>query len=79
MSWTSPEVTQLGNTTREWTLTGSLLSTHDAIVAKPTAGVGSGVRINSITVFLNPTRYVFSITIVGAGAMAFCVAGEQMD
>lgn len=79
MSWTSPEVTQLGNTTREWTASGSALSTHDAIVAKPTAGVGSGVRINSITAFLSPTRYVISITIVGTGAMAFRVAAEEMD
>jgi hypothetical protein len=78
MAWTSNQVTQNGNTTVNWTATGSSLSTHDAIVVKPTSG-SSGLRINSITARLSPTRYTVSVSVVGAGAMAFRLAAEQMD
>jgi len=78
MAWTTNQVTQNGNTTVSWNVTGSALSTHDAIVVKPTSG-GSGLRINSITARLGPTRYSVSVSVVGAGAMAFRLAAEQMD
>jgi hypothetical protein len=78
MSWTTNQVTQNGNTTVSWTVTGSALSTHDAIVVKPTSG-SSGLRINSITARIGPTQYTVSVSVVGAAAMAFRLAAEQMD
>lgn len=78
MAWTTNEVTQNGNTTATWSITGDALSTHDAIVVRPTAG-GSGVRINSITARRSSTRYSVSVTVVGAEAMAFRFSAEAMD
>lgn len=78
MAWTTGTVTQNGNTTTGWVITGSALSTHDAVVVKPTAG-SSCLRVNSITVCLSPTRYIVSLSVVGGGAMSFQFAAEQMD
>ena len=78
MAWTTNEVTQNGNTTGSWNITGDALSTHDAIVVKPTAG-GSGLRLNDVTARQSPTRYSVSVTVVGAEAMAFRFAAEAMD
>jgi hypothetical protein len=79
MAWTSSQVTQNGNTTVNWTLGphGSI-SSHDAIVLKPTSG-SSGMRIESTTVRIGPSRYQVAVRVVGGGAMAFRFAAEQMD
>jgi hypothetical protein len=78
MAWTTSQVTQNGNTTANWTITGSALSTHDAVVVGPTSG-SSGLRINSITVRRSPTSYTVNLSVIGAGAMAFRFYAEQMD
>ena len=78
MAWTTGTVTQNGNQTLTWIITGGALSTHDAVVVKPTAG-SSGLRINSTTVRRSPKRYDVSVTVVGGGAMSFQFAAEQMD
>jgi hypothetical protein len=78
MSWTSSQVTQNGNSTVSWSISGGSLSTHDAIVVQPTAG-SSGVKINSITAKRDPARYSVSVSVVGAEAMAYRFAAEQMD
>ena len=78
MSWTTDQVTQNGNTTGNWTITGSALSTHDAVVVGPTSG-SSGLRINSITVKRSPTSYSVSLSVIGSAAMAFRFYAEQMD
>jgi hypothetical protein len=79
MAWTSQSGTQNGNTTLPWTIgPHSSLSTADAIVVRPTSG-NSGLRINDVTVRLNPTRYIVSLTVVGGGAMAFKFSAEEMD
>ena len=49
MAWTTNQVTQNGNTTTTWTITGSALSRHDAVVVGPTSG-SSELRINNIAV-----------------------------
>lgn len=78
MSWTTNQVTQNGNTTATWTITGSALTTHDAVVPRPTSG-SSCLRINNIRVCLSPTRYLVSLSVVGSGAMAFRFSAEAMD
>ena len=79
MAWTSTQVTQNGNTTTTWSIgPHSSLSTADAIVVRPSAG-NSGLRINSVTARINPTRYDVSVTVAGSGAMAFKFSAEEMD
>jgi hypothetical protein len=78
MAWTTGQVTQNGNTTLSWVITGSALSTHDAVVVGPTSG-SSGLRINSVTVRRSPTSYTVSLSVIGAAAMAFRFSAEQMD
>lgn len=78
MAWTTNQVTQNGNTTGTWTITGGSLSNHDAIVVKPESG-SSGLSINSITARISPNRYSVSVTVNGGVAMAFRFAAEQMD
>jgi hypothetical protein len=78
MSWTTNQVTQNGNTTTSWVVTGGSLSTHDAVVLRPETG-SSSMRINSITVGINPTSYTISVSVIGAGAMGFRFSAEQMD
>lgn len=78
MAWTTGQVTQNGNTTATFGITGSALSNHDVVVVGPTAG-NSGLRINSVTVRRNPNRYDVSVTVVGAQAMSFRFHAEQID
>jgi hypothetical protein len=78
MSWTTNQITQNGNTTANWDITGSALSTHDAVVVNTASG-NSGLRINSVTVFRNPLRYSVNLTVVGGQAMAFRFSAEAMD
>jgi hypothetical protein len=78
MAWTTSSVTQNGNTTQNWTITGSALTTHDAVVVRPVSGT-SGLRLESTTIFPSPIRYVVSVRVVGAGAVAFKFSAEAMD
>jgi hypothetical protein len=78
MSWTTNVVTQNGNSTGTWFITGGGLSTHDEVVVHPTAG-GSGLRVNNVTVTTNPLKYAVSLSVVGGAAMAFSFSGEQVD
>jgi hypothetical protein len=78
MAWTTGQVTQNGNTTASWVISGSALSTHDAVVVRSESG-SSGLRINSIIVRINPTSYTVSLSVIGAGAMAFRFSGEAID
>lgn len=79
MAWTSTQVTQNGNSVVNWSIgPHSSLSTHDAIVMRPDSG-NSGLRIEQITVFRNPTRYSVTVRVVGGSAMAFRFSAEQMD
>ncbi len=78
MSWTTGQITQNGNTTASWIITGSALSNHDAVVVKPESG-SSGLRINNIIARRSPNSYEVSVTVVGSGAMAYRFSAEAMD
>jgi hypothetical protein len=79
MAWTSTQVTQNGNTTVTWGIgPHSSLSTHDCVVLRPVSG-SSGMRIEHITVYRNPTKYHVRVRVLGTDAMAFRFAAEQMD
>lgn len=79
MAWTTAEVTQLGNTTTGWQVTGSALSVHDAIVVGLTEPTPSLIRIDQIARGVSPTRYDLSVTVVGSDAVSFRVFAEQMN
>lgn len=79
MAWTSQSATQNGNSTAIWTIgPHSSLSTHDCVVIRDDAG-NSGIRLHHITVRRNPLVYQARVEVVGAGAVAFRFAAEQMD
>jgi hypothetical protein len=79
MSWTSTQITQNGNTTLTWSVgPHSSVSTHDAIVVRPSSGT-SRLEIESINVKINPTNYHIRVRVIGSGAMAFRFSAEQMD
>lgn len=78
MSWTTSQVTQNGNQTRDWTITGSALSPADAVVIRADSG-SSGMRINHVTVRISPLRYTVQVAVIGGGATAFRFSAEQMD
>jgi hypothetical protein len=78
MSFTSTQVTQNGNTTVTWTLgPHPVLSDRDVIVLKPETGT-SRMRIDSQSVGL-PPNYSVTVSVLGAGAMAFRFSGQQID
>lgn len=79
MAWTSNQVTQNGNTTRNWTATGSSLSTHDCIVVGLTSATSSALRIEYIDRYVNPNSYRIRVRVVGAGAVAFRAYAEKMN
>lgn len=78
MAYTTNMVTQNGNTTNTWTVSGGSISTHDCLVLKPISG-SSGLKITSKKVYLSPTRYKISVQVIGSGAMAFRVSAERMN
>jgi hypothetical protein len=78
MSWTSTQVTQNGNSTVGWDISGSSLSNADAIVVRLVSG-GSGLRINSVTARVGPNRYHVNVSVIGSGAVAFKFSAEEMD
>jgi len=71
-------ITQNGNTTVTWKISGGSVSTHDCIVVKPISG-SSGLRITSKTIYRTPTRYYVTTKVVGAGAIAFRFTAEKMN
>jgi hypothetical protein len=66
-------VTQNGNTTRIWTLSGSSVSNR-LILAQVHESGNSGIKIGNITSRINPNRYEFTVTVVGPDAVAFRIA-----
>ena len=78
MSWTTGQVTQNGNSTLIWHITGGSLSRADAIVVRPVAG-SAGLKINSVTARISPNSYDVSLSVIGASAMAFKFSAEEMD
>ncbi len=68
----SNQVTQNGNTTQNWVLSGGGVSNHDAIVVElDNTTPNTGVTISNIEGFISPNRYSFDITVVGPDAVAF--------
>jgi hypothetical protein len=78
LAWTSTIVTQNGNTTVTWSISGGSVSSHDCIVVQPISG-SSGLRLTSKTVFRSPTRYHVTVQVVGSGAMAYRFKAEAMN
>jgi hypothetical protein len=79
VAWTSQAATQNGNTSVTWTIgPANSLSTHDAVVVRHDAG-NSGIRLHHVTVRRNPLVYEARVEVVGAAAVAFRFAAEQMD
>jgi hypothetical protein len=68
----SNQVTQNGNTTQNWVLSGSLVSNHDVVVVQlDNTTPNTAVRISNIRLFINPNRYSLDISVLGPDAVAF--------
>lgn len=68
----SNQVTQNGNTTQNWVLSGGGISNHDVLAVElDNTTPNTGVTISNIQEFINPNRYSFDITVVGSDAVAF--------
>lgn len=68
----SNQVTQNGNTTQTWVLSGGAVSNHDVVVVQlDNTTPNTAVRISNIRVLINPNRYSFDISVIGPDAVAF--------
>ena len=79
MSWTSDQATQNGNTTVTWIVTGSDLSTHDAVVVGLTSDTNSRIRLHWVEMGRDPTSYRLRVEVVGGDAVAFRAYAEKMN
>jgi len=70
----SNQVTQNGNTTQNWVLSGGTVSNHDVLVVQlDNTTANTAVQISNVRVLINPTRYSFDIKVMGPDAVAFRV------
>jgi len=68
----SNQVTQNGNTTQNWVLSGGGISNHDVIVLQlDNTTPNTAVSISNIRTLINPNRYSFLVSVVGPDAVAF--------
>lgn len=64
------QVTQAGNTTVGWTLSGGDLTRRSLIVQWHEGG-NSGFKLDNIVSRINPNRYEFRTTVIGPEPVAF--------
>ena len=68
----SNQVTQNGNTTLNWVLSG--ISNHEVVVLElDNTTANTSVTISNIRLFINPNRYSFDVSAIGPDAVAFRV------
>jgi hypothetical protein len=73
----STQVTQNGNTTLNWTISGggggNAISNNDVMTLQldNSGTANTGVQISNIVGFINPNRYSMNVTVVGPDAVAF--------
>lgn len=68
----SNQITQNGNTTQGWVLSGGAVSNHDVVVVQlDNTTPNTAVQISNIRLLINPNRYVFNISVLGPDAVAF--------
>lgn len=70
----SNQVTQNGNTTQNWVLSGGSVSNHDVLVVElDNTTPNTSVMLSNVHGFINPNRYSFDVTVSGPDAVAFRV------
>jgi hypothetical protein len=70
---TFPPITLNGNTTTRWINQGGGITNHEvfAFTLQDTSPANTtGVLISDVTVFINPTRYACTLTVVGDQAVS---------
>jgi hypothetical protein len=68
----SNQVTQNGNTTRTWTLSGSGVSNHDTVVVQlDNTTPSTSIELMNVRGLINPNRYVVDVKVIGPDAVAF--------
>lgn len=72
----SVEVTQNGNTTLNWIISGggggNAVSNNDVVTLQlDNSTPNTGVQISNIVGFISPNRYSMDVTVVGPDAVAF--------
>lgn len=70
---TFPTITQNGNTTLNWVNSGGGITNHEVFAftlqnTSPTNGTGA--LISNVTVFINPTRYLCTLSVKGPQAIS---------
>jgi hypothetical protein len=68
----SNQVTQNGNSTSNWILSGGSVSNHDVVVVQlDNTTPNTSVEISNIRLSISPNRYSFDVTVHGPDAVAF--------
>jgi hypothetical protein len=70
---TFPTITQNGNTTLNWVNQGGGITNHEvfAFTLQSTSPTnGTGALISNVTVFINPTRYLCTLSVKGPQAVS---------
>jgi hypothetical protein len=68
------QVTQNGNSTQNWVLSGGSVSNHDVLVVElDNTTPNTSVMLSNVHGFINPNRYSFNVTVSGPDAVAFRV------
>jgi hypothetical protein len=71
---TSQQVTQNGNTSLVWTVSGGGMTNHEVFACQlntTSPNNNTGALINDVTVFINPIRYNCRVTVEGPQAIEF--------
>lgn len=68
----SNQVTQNGNSTQNWVLSGGPVSNHDVLAIElDNTTANTSVTLSNLREFINPNRYSFDVTVNGPDAVAF--------
>ncbi|NYF79111.1 hypothetical protein [Granulicella arctica] len=72
-------LTQNGNTTLGWTVSGGGITNHEAFAVQldsTSPNNSTGALISNVIVFINPTRYNVNITTEGPQAISYHINSD---
>ena len=70
---TFPTITQNGNTTLNWVNSGGGITNREVFtftLQHTSPSNGTGTRVSNVTTFINPNRYLCTLTVTGAQAVS---------
>jgi hypothetical protein len=80
MGWTTPQITQNGNTEVGWIISGGALTNHDVIVTQLlfVSLPSLRIRITRLEQRITPNEYHVWVRVVGPGPVAYRFAGQAI-